>query len=82
MTYQVAALKDKMAEAFEAAGCPSRGWAAAYRVNGGEWKICRENHGAGGMVTIWEKTPEAAKAAAKEWIKKAAKRRNRGVGTA
>jgi hypothetical protein len=82
MIYQVTALKDKMAEALEAAGCPSRGWAAAYRISGGEWKLCRENHGAGGMMTVWKNTPEAAKSAAKEWLKKRAKVRNQGAVTA
>ena len=67
---QVGAINDPMAAQFEAAGMPSRGFAAAFRVSGGAWKVCTVDHGAGGRHPIRCATAEAAKSAAKEWLKK------------
>jgi hypothetical protein len=67
MAYQIGAHKDQqMPEPY------SRGYAAVYRKVGAEkWLFCRVDLGSGhGAVRIWEASPEAAKAAARAWLKK------------
>lgn len=45
-----------------------------YRVNGGEWKVCRESRGAEGLVIIWQQTAQAAQQYARKWVAKNQKR--------
>ena len=82
MTYQVSAIKDQLASAFEAAGMAGRGYRAVYRRNGGQWMACRNDRGAEGMVSIWMPTAEQAKAEAKAWLLKRAKAARKGAVTA
>lgn len=73
MTYQVAAIKDQYFTGENAEY--SRGWMACYRkVGSPKWIICKDwhgdGHGAGINATVWASTPEAAKEAARSWLKK------------
>lgn len=70
MTYQVSAQKDPMAAKFEAAGLQGRGFQPLYRVTGSQWKLCRTNRGAEGMVALWYATADEAKEAARAWLRK------------
>ena len=76
MTIQLGALADTVFTGENAAY--SRGFRAAFRVDNGPWKICTVSHGAGGTHPIWCESAEAAKEAAREWVRKMIAKRKRG----
>ena len=78
MAYLITAIKDPYFTGENEAY--SRGYMAAYRrTDAAKWTPCADwiadGHGSGHNATVWRDTPEAAKEAAKKWLKKKLARR-------
>jgi hypothetical protein len=78
MTYEISAIEDQYFTGENAKH--SRGFMAVYRrVGAAKWTICKDwvadGHGSGFNATVWGNTREAAKEAAKQWLRKQLKKK-------